>query len=160
MVQLFRSSALQKSLAFGCYKGFDALLVLATEDARGVFTYIHAGSPGSVGDAGVYVQTLLKRKIEHGNLAATCSWKARFGRIYAAIPCGLGFIRSPGFKSLPGLLKSGHVYRSPGFTRPSWIAQAWPGWRECLCIPSLIKVFTLIHATMHSHGQVACMGMS
>ena len=40
--------------------------MLATIDARGVFTYIHAGSPSSVGDAGVYVQTLLRHKIERG----------------------------------------------------------------------------------------------
>ncbi|BDA44360.1 probable nuclease HARBI1 [Coccomyxa sp. Obi] len=51
---------------YWCYKGFDALLVLATVDARGVFTCVKAGSPGSVGDAGVYSHTDLKNNIESG----------------------------------------------------------------------------------------------
>ena len=51
---------------YWCYRGMVAMLVLATVDARGIFTYVHAGTAGCVGDAGVFGQTLLKTKIERG----------------------------------------------------------------------------------------------
>ena len=34
-----------------CYKKFTAIIVLACVDARGIFTYVNAGRPGSVGDS-------------------------------------------------------------------------------------------------------------
>ncbi len=34
-----------------CYKKFCAMLVLGCVDARGIFTYVNAGRPGSVGDS-------------------------------------------------------------------------------------------------------------
>ena len=36
---------------YWCYKGMDTVILLAVVDNRGVFTYVHAGMPGSVGDA-------------------------------------------------------------------------------------------------------------
>lgn len=51
---------------YWCYKGMDAIILLAVVDVRGVFTYIHAGMPGSVGDAGTYMDTALKRHILAG----------------------------------------------------------------------------------------------
>ena len=47
-----------------CDKGIDALLVSATVDAHGVFTSVHAGTPGSVGSAGVYAMTKRKQRIK------------------------------------------------------------------------------------------------
>jgi hypothetical protein len=51
---------------YWCYKGMDAIILLAVVDARGIFTYVHAGMPGSVGDAGTYMDTALKRNIMQG----------------------------------------------------------------------------------------------
>ena len=51
---------------YWCYKGMDAVILLAVVDNRGVFTYVHAGMPGSVGDAGTYMDTALKRNILAG----------------------------------------------------------------------------------------------
>lgn len=51
---------------YWCYKGMDAIILLAVVDARGIFTYCHAGMPGSVGDAGTYMDTALKRNIMDG----------------------------------------------------------------------------------------------
>ena len=48
--------------SFWCYKNYTAILVLACVDARGLFTYVNAGSPGSCGDAAVFnTLNLLKR---------------------------------------------------------------------------------------------------
>ena len=41
-----------------CYK-FIAIIVLACVDARGIFTYVNAGRPGSVGDSYTYRHSLL-----------------------------------------------------------------------------------------------------
>ena len=47
--------AMKKPSDFGdtyfCYKKFIAIIVLACVDARGIFTYVNAGRPGSVGDS-------------------------------------------------------------------------------------------------------------
>ena len=51
---------------YWCYKGMDALILLAVVDARGMFTYCHCGMPGSVGDAGTYKDTALKCNIVNG----------------------------------------------------------------------------------------------
>ena len=56
--------------------------MLATVDARGVFTYIHAGSPGSVGDAGVYSRTMLKGYIEAGQWLPLAAGKPVSGFLY------------------------------------------------------------------------------
>jgi hypothetical protein len=50
--------------AFFCYKKYCAILVLACVDARGRFTYVSAGEPGSVGDAAAWNRSSLKRKCE------------------------------------------------------------------------------------------------
>ena len=41
-----------------CYKKFIAIIVLACVDARGIFTYVNTGRPGSVGDSYTYRQWL------------------------------------------------------------------------------------------------------
>jgi hypothetical protein len=51
---------------YWCYKGMDAIILLAVVDARGIFTYCHCGTPGSVGDAGTYMDTALKRNCVNG----------------------------------------------------------------------------------------------
>jgi hypothetical protein len=51
---------------YWCYKGHDAILLLAVVDARGLFTYIHVGNPGSVGDAATYHLSVLDHKIQFG----------------------------------------------------------------------------------------------
>ena len=47
-----------------CYKKFTAIILFACVDARGKFTYVNAGQPGSVGDAFTLDCSDLKRKIE------------------------------------------------------------------------------------------------
>jgi len=42
-----------------CYKHFTAIIVLGRVDARGIFTYVNAGRPGSVGDSYMYRHSLL-----------------------------------------------------------------------------------------------------
>ena len=50
--------AVKKPLDFGdtyfSYKKFIAIIVLACVDARGIFTYVNTGRPGSVGDSYTY----------------------------------------------------------------------------------------------------------
>ena len=41
-------------------------MLLATVDAQGVFTYVHVGYAGSVGDAASYIDSMLKAKIDAG----------------------------------------------------------------------------------------------
>ena len=53
-----------------CYKRFTAIIVLACVDARGIFTYVNAGRPGSVGDSYAYRHSILFRKIESGEWLA------------------------------------------------------------------------------------------
>ena len=44
----------------------DAIILLAVVDTRGIFTYCHCGNPGSVGDAGTYMDTALRRNCMNG----------------------------------------------------------------------------------------------
>lgn len=49
--------------SYWCYKQFTAILILATVDARGIFTFVNAGNPGQVGDASAYNTSRLYRRI-------------------------------------------------------------------------------------------------
>ena len=49
-----------------CYKYFTAIIVLGCVDARGIFTYVNAGRPGSVGDSYTYRHSLLYQRIANG----------------------------------------------------------------------------------------------
>jgi hypothetical protein len=51
---------------YWCYKGMDAILVLASVDARGIFTSLSVGAAGSVGDASCYSGSILKQYIDAG----------------------------------------------------------------------------------------------
>lgn len=51
---------------YWCYKGFDAILLLAVVDARGIFTYVKTGIPGCVGDAAAWGKCALKPLVENG----------------------------------------------------------------------------------------------
>ena len=66
--------AMKKPSDFGdtyfCYKKFIAIIVLACVDARGIFTYVNAGRPGSVGDSYTYRHSLLFQKIASGEWLA------------------------------------------------------------------------------------------
>ena len=52
--------------SYWCYKHFTAILVLGVIDARGIFTYVKAGTPGSAGDAATFARSRLVRNIEMG----------------------------------------------------------------------------------------------
>ena len=58
---------IRKPSVFGdtyyCYKRFTAIIVLGCVDARGVFTYVNSGRPGSVGDSYTFRHCLLGKKI-------------------------------------------------------------------------------------------------
>ena len=56
-----------------CYKKFCAILVLGCVDARGIFTYVNAGRPGSVGDSYAFRHSLLYEKIHSGEWLAHTS---------------------------------------------------------------------------------------
>ena len=51
-----------------CYKKFCAILVLGCVDARGIFTYVNAGRPGSVGDLLSDTAFCMKRSIVENGL--------------------------------------------------------------------------------------------
>jgi hypothetical protein len=53
--------------AFYCYKKYPAIIIFACVDARGRFTYVNTGAPGSMGDAAVWNRSTLKYKL-HNNL--------------------------------------------------------------------------------------------
>ena len=59
---------IRKPTVFGdtyyCYKRYTAIIVLGCVDARGIFTYVNAGRPGSVGDSYTYRHSLLWKKIQ------------------------------------------------------------------------------------------------
>lgn len=58
-----------------CYKMFCAMIVLGYVDARGIFTFVNAGRPGSVGDLYAFRHSLLHQKINCGE------WLAHSSRI-------------------------------------------------------------------------------
>ena len=47
-----------------CYKKFCSIIVLACVDARGIFTYVNAGRPGSVGDSYTFRNSALYDNIQ------------------------------------------------------------------------------------------------
>ena len=49
--------------SYWCYKQFTDMLILACVNARGVFTYLHAGNLGKVGDATTFKTSWLPDKI-------------------------------------------------------------------------------------------------
>lgn len=49
-----------------CYKHMMAIIILGCVDARGIFTYVNAGRPGSVGDSYTYRLSPLYQKIRSG----------------------------------------------------------------------------------------------
>ena len=61
---------IKKPKAFGdtyfCYKKFCSIIVLGCVDARGIFTYVNSGRPGSVGDSYTYRNSMLHENIESG----------------------------------------------------------------------------------------------
>jgi hypothetical protein len=52
--------------SYWCYKQYPAITILAAVDADGIFTWADVGKPGSVGDAGVWNTSKMKRNIEAG----------------------------------------------------------------------------------------------
>ncbi len=62
--------AIKKPADFGdtyfCYKKFTAIIVLACVDARGIFTYVNAGRPGSVGDSYTYRHSVMRQNVASG----------------------------------------------------------------------------------------------
>ena len=62
---------IEKPIKFGdsyfCYKRFHSIIILACVDARGIFTSVNSGRPGSVGDSFTYNHSSLKRNIDIGN---------------------------------------------------------------------------------------------
>ena len=46
-----------------CYKKFTSIIVLGCVDARGIFTYVNAGRPGSIGDSYTYRNSEMNRRI-------------------------------------------------------------------------------------------------
>lgn len=51
---------------YHCYKGFDAILLLAVVDSAGMFTYVKSGFPGCIGDAAAWNDCALKDHVERG----------------------------------------------------------------------------------------------
>jgi DDE superfamily endonuclease len=52
--------------AYWCYKGGICNLCVVIVDANGLILYANAGSPGSVGDAGVFSRSLIKQQLDQG----------------------------------------------------------------------------------------------
>ena len=53
-----------------CYKKFTAIIVLGCVDVRGIFTYVNAGRPGSVGDLYTYRHSVMCQKVASGEWLA------------------------------------------------------------------------------------------
>ena len=49
-----------------CYKTFTAIIVQACVDARGIFTYVNAGRPGSVGNSYTYLYNVMCQRVASG----------------------------------------------------------------------------------------------
>ena len=68
---------IKKPTEFGdtyyCYKHFMAIIVLGCVDARGIFTYVNAGRPGSVGDSYTYRSSSLYTNILNGKWLTECT---------------------------------------------------------------------------------------
>ena len=62
-----------------CYKKFCSIIVLGCVDARGIFTYVNAGRPGSIGDSCAFCHSLLYEKISCGE------WLARSSRLIEGV---------------------------------------------------------------------------
>ena len=56
--------------AYFCYKQFNAIIILGCVDARGIFTYVNAGRPGSVGDSYTFRHSHLYQKVTSGEWLA------------------------------------------------------------------------------------------
>jgi hypothetical protein len=54
------------SASYHCYKGYNAILVLAVVDSNGRFMYVDANNGGAVGDATVFSGSLLKQRMDDG----------------------------------------------------------------------------------------------
>ena len=52
------------------YKHFNAIIVLGYVDARGIFTYVNVGQPGSVGDSYTFRHSALYQKVTSGEWLA------------------------------------------------------------------------------------------
>lgn len=82
---------IKKPTEFGdsyyCYKHFTAVTVLGCVDGRGIFTYVNAGRPGSVGDSYTYRHSLLCQKNKKPGVARQGSSNCG-GSCCKTIPCG------------------------------------------------------------------------
>ena len=63
---------------YWCYKNIYAIILLAVVDARGIFTSVTVGQPGSVGDGATFNRSKLKRKLESGQLLPHRGFTRRF----------------------------------------------------------------------------------
>lgn len=57
-----------------CYKKFCSIICLACVDARGIFTYVNVGRPGSVGDSYTFRNSALYDKIQQGDWLTHTPW--------------------------------------------------------------------------------------
>ena len=60
---------------YWCYKQHPAVLLLACVDSRGLFTYVDVGAPGSVGDAAVYNNSVLRARFLTGQWGNYPTWQ-------------------------------------------------------------------------------------
>lgn len=60
--------------SYWCYKQYPAILVLACVDVSGLFTFVDAGAPGSVGDTVVYNNSQFKERIASGQWLSHQVW--------------------------------------------------------------------------------------
>lgn len=60
---------------YWCYKQHSAIILFASVDSRGLFTFVDVGAPGSVGDAAVYNQSRLKQNVESGMWLNSPIWQ-------------------------------------------------------------------------------------
>jgi hypothetical protein len=86
---------------YWCYKGHDAILLLGVVDARGIFTYVHVGNPGSVGDSGTFHGSTLELKIQSG------TWlSANHSRIVEGINIRPFLVADAAFTFQPTVMKA------------------------------------------------------
>jgi hypothetical protein len=65
----------EQGASFFCYKQHFAILLLGVVDAKGRFTYVDTGVPGSVGDAGAWADSQLKVRLAEGTaFSGTQPW--------------------------------------------------------------------------------------
>lgn len=81
--------------SYWCYKHFCAIIVLGCVDARGIFTSVNSGRPGSVGDSYTFKHSALQQNIDCGKWLSARPQRIRSVDIRPFLVADAAFSLSP-----------------------------------------------------------------